>query len=211
LKTTTYFSDNFADGTLNAWTTTSGSIVTSPVYSSLYACKMDATDNLVIKDFSSVGTCYVRSYFYITDYPDVGELIDVGALFDSADGAWAGVCRLANVGGVITWNLSYHDSGWGLQNVDSGVTPDLNKWYHIQVKFVKNTVGGVILYVDELAVATGTGTSFNGNVDRIRFSGNSTTSYVFDDVVVADSYIEPIVSPSGNGGLMVLGGGLRLG
>ena len=94
-------------------------------------------------------------------------------------------------------NLVKDGGAWYTLSSDS--TPQLNRWYSVEMRWVKDSVDGLVeLYVDgEVAIsATGVNTAALGDVETIRFglaeavSCGPTTVNV-DCFAVSDTYIGP--------------------
>lgn len=198
------FSDNFEDGTFNAWTATPtnglGSTITNVNTTSHTGarCAQSYTELNSAYAYASLtlvaqATLYVLAFMKISAGPvDVAELIRMGD-------ASLNLAFLKIRGGANPyWEFSLRDqniSDWVVKDSPNFVL-DPNHWYRLELGATVNANGSGCVYVDNqlLLSTTGIDTTEYGNITDVGVGILSTDwasplTVNFDDVVMADQYI----------------------
>jgi hypothetical protein len=185
---------NTAPVTFTAWTSKVGnpSIVNSPVHSGSYAASIPV-NNYVLINFADTNPAFIRYYVRWTANPADGQE------FRSSIG-WNGGTDLAYVGitsvaGTIKWFIQTRNPAFAYINtVFNTSTPTINTWYCVEEKWIPNTLNGHVLYIDGELIGSTTATTRNAVLNRFTAypHGTGGSTAVYDDVVIADSYIGPM-------------------
>ena len=199
-----YFQDTFDDGTFNAWTSTTGTgIAISNAYFLSSPDSMHISDNTswATKNVTVSGTTDVRVYFRIpTTLPASGDIWNF-IQFGDTDFT-NNFCNMRiNYDGVnYHWHFTYWLDGTGYVIVDSIFIPDQSHWYCVEVQIVTGASGTYKVWIDATLIfsisAANTQLTNNGDVNVGAVTGSSigTCDYYIDNVVIANTYIGPIVT-----------------
>lgn len=191
---TEFFSDGFESGDFSAWTGTSGSplIVTSPVHSGSYAARL-AISNVQKTLASNYNTLYCRVYWQCTALPNADAGDRIITLFDSGGTKHLDAGFQYGYGAGRTYHFWLNVDG---SEAGYDFTPSLNQWYCIEVIF-DNVADVHKLWLNGALVMTlNRATSATINkvyVGAYQPFGTWSGYRYYDDVVVSDSYIGPIV------------------
>lgn len=214
---TILFSDGFEEGNLSAWSGTEygsgGSapkVESSVVHSGVYACLQALSGeagaysgcNKVLG--SSYNALHARAYVLFSALPTgnanfVQVAPDICTTGDAQDLV---VVWLRNNGSGVYWSIYWTVNGGSTNYALSNVTPITGIWYCVEVYVnLANGMGEVTLWVNGTKLVDVTGLS-NGTysasevlTDAYCINGLAVNVYV-DDVVVADSYIGPMYTPT---------------
>lgn len=190
----TIFNSSFETGDFTEWSGVGGapSIVNAPVKSGVWAAKFDASGEYAKETGLAAGTLYCRVYFQRSGDGSWG--MNNFITFQET-GGWTKQCKadVVNDGGVFKFQLRYFDSVGAEQTVISAKVCAENVWYCVELYFKKNTVGGAVLYVDDVSVASaGAGTTQNQDTAEVdvgeRDADDAKIHYV-DCAVLSASYI----------------------
>lgn len=151
----------------------------------------------VYKTFNEMSTIFARFYLQMGQLPAVGDGWNFAYLRPVLDtSAWRCLCGIKNDAGTLKWKLTYKHAGATTHVYSTTPTPQVGKWFCLEMKWVKSTtVGEARLWVngDEVCTATGKNT---GTDDIVRFEMGTISSNVGYDLinyedcaVVACSYI----------------------
>jgi hypothetical protein len=177
------FADGFESGSFSSW---NGTLVTSGENatvlntlvhhgsrSAYFASNGDSSSEAAYcyANISPQDELYVRGYFYInqsgiTNNDNRFYLIVLRANSKVAFAGWR------QTGGVVKWTLTVRN-GTGYVNLYSVSSPELGRWYSVELRWKKDSVNGLgELWVDGSLVCSTSGrvdTSYYGSVNRVDF------------------------------------------
>jgi PKD repeat protein len=213
------FSDDFEDGTLDAWTgtyTTEGESVTvvstdSP-YNGTYHLRA-AHDGgashegaYCYKSLYGMSTIFFRQYTKFSDLPNVDNRIEFQDFVSAEDDSIGVGAQLGQNADGYRWEIWYYAAGWKVA-YSNLFTPETDHWYCTETKvYVHDTNGEIRFYVDEVEVITKTGIAFTDfdYINTIKSGAVWTASAQAhtiwtDTIAISDTYIGPENSqPSAN-------------
>ena len=182
---TVIFSDGFESGNFNAWTSSTGAIIASPVHHGNYAAELDPGEEAE-KSIGSQNLVYMRTYVRWTTNPSSGNEM---RLLRSPNNYY--IIHIYNDAGTIKWQLRAwkSDSTWELVTFATP-NPTTGVFYSVELRAQRNTAGGASLWVDGALLGSIVGTTNDTattGVDITSVNAPAGGKVYHDCVVVADA------------------------
>lgn len=186
---TEIFSDDFEDGTFDAWSTSNTPTISSTgVHHGIYCASLDKAD-VIYKSFTATSTIYIRAYVQVDTLPVSSDYQQLFETYDQSTYAETRVRISHEDEGNSKWQIT--GSGGNFKAV---ATIAADTWYCVEAKIVKSTtVGEYHLWIDGTEVISETGLNTGAeNINQVWIlptnAGNSITN-IYDCVVISDSYV----------------------
>ena len=206
---TTLFSDGFESGNFGAWTGTYGSpsVVSTNPHSGVYNAKALPTSSAVsfyCDETVNQGVIYKRGYFYFTQMPTAadGNYIEVLRFMCGSTGLFGVRIAYSSSLGATRLGVFYRNGTTVYFAYNNSVTFQINTWYCIELYCLVDSSAGVYqAWVNGSSAINETGMNTNayGNITQARVGVQTsaltteTPQVDWDNVVIADAYIGPMV------------------
>jgi len=152
-----------------------------------YSVEINANVEYVYMEFASEDTIYVRKYVRWTTNPAVSGTYQLGWAGTGATSTTCYEFGVYNDGGTIKWHIhtGAEDKRFDTPN------PTTNTWYCAEIKWVRNTLNGITVYIDGSSIGTCDSTTANVGCTHVAVGtysgmpGGGTTYY--DCITLDDS------------------------